>query len=266
MSSHVLAQLKEHRARHEGSETSVPPLIVGVQGPQGSGKTFLTSILRDTLQAAPHSLSVAVLSLDDLYLPHAGLVAVAQAHPSNPLLNGRGQPGTHDVPLGTEVLNKLKRINFSQEATGVALPSFDKSLFSGEGDRAPGGAVVRPPVDVVLFEGWCVGFYPISRDEVERRWMRPIPGLEEGFLEKRGYKLENVLEINERLRAYVSWWELFDTFLQVCVMPPMVHVTPRILQSAAAQAAGGSSLRLHLHMAPTAGTPHESSQWWKGYD
>ena len=45
----------------------------------------------------------------------------------------------------------------------------------------------------------------------------------------------------------------------------MVHVTPRILQSAAAQAAGGSSLRLHLHMAPTAGTPYEVTERWARY-
>lgn len=191
-------------------------MLVGVQGPQGSGKTYLTSILRDTLQAPPHNLSVAVLSLDDLYLPHDGLVAVAQAHPHNGLLKGRGQPGTHDIALGTDVLTKLKRINESpSDGPGVELPSFDKSLFDGEGDRAPGGTVVHPPVDVVLFEGWCVGFYPIPQAEVERRWTRPLLGLEPGFLEKRGYRLEDVLDINERLREYVSWWDLFDTFIQV---------------------------------------------------
>ncbi|KAI0753104.1 P-loop containing nucleoside triphosphate hydrolase protein [Daedaleopsis nitida] len=224
MSSHILAQLDEHRAQHAGQRSTgeaTPPLIVGVQGPQGSGKTFLTSILRDTLQAAPHHLSVAVLSLDDLYLPHEGLVALAQAHPENPLLKGRGQPGTHDVPLGTGVLNKLKQINVpSTEEPSVELPSFDKSLFNGEGDRAP-GALVRPPVDVVLFEGWCVGFYPIPREEVERRWARPLLGLEDNFLEKRGYKIENVFEINERLRDYVSWWDLFDAFIQL--KPPKDH-------------------------------------------
>ncbi|RDX49297.1 P-loop containing nucleoside triphosphate hydrolase protein [Lentinus brumalis] len=225
MSSHILAQLQIHRARHApsgGSSIPVPPLLVGVQGPQGSGKTYLTSILRDTLKAPPHNLSAAVLSLDDLYLPHDGLVAVARAHPHNGLLQGRGQPGTHDIALGTEVLTKLKHINESPlNGPGLELPSFDKSLFDGEGDRAPGGAVVRPPVDVVLFEGWCVGFYPIPRDEVERRWTRPLPGLEEGFLNKKGYRIEDVLDINERLKDYIAWWDLFDTFIQI--RPPDDH-------------------------------------------
>ena len=223
MSSHVLAQLAGHRGRHERqgvSAPSIPPLIVGVQGPQGSGKTFLTSILRDTLHSTPHNLSVAVFSLDDLYLPHDGLVALATAHPQNALFRGRGQPGTHDVPLGTAVLNKLKYINNlapngAEGSRDVELPSFDKSLFGGEGDRALSGTVVRPPVDVVLFEGWCVGFYPIPREEVERRFAAPVTGLEEAFFEKRGYRVEDVLDVNERLISYVSWWDLFDAFVQV---------------------------------------------------
>ncbi len=220
MRSHVLAQLAAHRSQHEKqgfSVRSIPPLIVGIQGPQGSGKTFLTSILRDTLQSSPHNLSVVVFSLDDLYLTHDGLVALASDHPQNALLKGRGQPGTHDVPLGTAVLNNLKHINDSDGVEGlVDLPSFDKSLFDGEGDRAVSGAVVRPPVDVVLFEGWCVGFYPIPHEEVERRFAAPVTGIGEAFFEKRGYRVEDVLEVNERLKSYVSWWDLFDAFIQVC--------------------------------------------------
>lgn len=258
MEAHVLTQLDAHRVRHNELTYPVPPLIIGVQGPQGSGKTFLTSILRDTLQAAPHKLSVAVLSLDDLYLPHSGLVALAQAHPSNPLLNGRGQPGTHDVPLGTEVLNKLKHINDSPEGKGsVELPGFDKSLFGGEGERAPGGTVVRAPIDVVLFEGWCVGFYPTSRQEVERRWARPVLGLEDSFLEKRGYSLENVLDINERLREYVSWWDLFDTFIQV--RRPSCGHPKRPMTTGIDQTSRRPPVRLHLQMATAAGAPYEGS-------
>ncbi|KAI0653513.1 P-loop containing nucleoside triphosphate hydrolase protein [Cubamyces menziesii] len=220
MVDHVLAELRAHRVRHDG-QPAVPPLIVGVQGPQGSGKTYLTSILRDVLQEPPHNLSVAVLSLDDLYLPHGGLVSLANTHPDNALLRGRGQPGTHDVPLGTELLNKLKRINSSSDAHELELPSFDKSLYDGEGDRAPRGHVVRPPIDVVLFEGWCVGFYPISQAEAGRRYAQPVKGLGTDFLQSRGYRLQDVLDVNERLKSYVSWWDLFDAFIQI--KPPEGH-------------------------------------------
>ncbi|KAI0333006.1 P-loop containing nucleoside triphosphate hydrolase protein [Cubamyces sp. BRFM 1775] len=220
MVDYVLAELRIHRARHD-SQSAVPPLIIGVQGPQGSGKTYLTSILRDVLQEPPHNLSVAVLSLDDLYLPHEGLVNLATSHPDNALLRGRGQPGTHDVPLGTELLNKLKRINSPGVANELELPSFDKSLFDGEGDRASHGPIVRPPIDVVLFEGWCVGFYPIPQAEVERRYAQPVRGLGDDFFERRGYRLEDVLDVNERLKSYVSWWDLFDAFIQI--RPPEEH-------------------------------------------
>ncbi|KAI0629018.1 P-loop containing nucleoside triphosphate hydrolase protein [Trametes polyzona] len=225
LEAHVLAELSHHRMKYSGAGSTIPPLILGVQGPQGSGKTYLTSILRNVLQAPPHNLSVAVLSLDDLYLPHDDLVNLAAAHPDNALLRGRGQPGTHDVPLGTQLLNQLKHINDAQpSASGPAtieLPQFDKSAFGGEGDRAPHGTAVRAPLDVVLFEGWCVGFYPISRDEVERRYARPIRGLGDDFLCRKGYRVEDVLDVNARLTQYVAWWNLFDAFIQIS--PPDDH-------------------------------------------
>ncbi|EJF63912.1 hypothetical protein BD309DRAFT_994608 [Dichomitus squalens] len=119
--------------------------------------------LRDARRSASYYLSVAVFSLDVLYLPQDGLVSLANAPLHNPILRGRSQPGTHDVPLGTEVLPKLKGINgLTGPDMQVELPSFDKSRYNGEGDRAPSGTIVRPPVDVALFEGWCVGNAPHS--------------------------------------------------------------------------------------------------------
>lgn len=189
--------------------------MVAVQGPQGSGKTYLTTRLRDLLVAAPHSLSVAVLSIDDLYLPHDGLVALAQANSDNRLLRGRGQPGTHDVPLGSDILRKLKRINDFGPGEEVVLPGFDKSLHGGEGDRVPEGTVVRAPLDVVIFEGWCTGFYPVSAEELDRRWAAPVPDLGADFFQAKGFRKEDVIDVNTRLKDYVEWWEQFDTFIQV---------------------------------------------------
>ncbi|KAH9942188.1 P-loop containing nucleoside triphosphate hydrolase protein [Epithele typhae] len=220
MSSHVLAQLDAHRSRH-APQGPCPPLIVGVQGPQGSGKTFLTSHLRDALQDEPHKLSVTVFSLDDLYLPHEALVRVAQTHPNHALLQGRGQPGTHDIRLGRDVFDRLKRINDPGAGiTEVKLPAFDKSKFNGEGDRVP-GSTVRPPVDVVLFEGWCTGFYPIDHKEVERRWTSPVIGLGDNFFKRKGYSVEEFQDINGRLEYYIPWWNSIDAFIQIT--PPDDH-------------------------------------------
>ncbi|KAH7883211.1 P-loop containing nucleoside triphosphate hydrolase protein [Phlebopus sp. FC_14] len=212
MASHVQRCFEDHQKRYPPG-TPTPPLFVGVQGPQGSGKTFLTSRLRSQFA---ESLSIAVLSIDDLYLPHAELTALAEAHPKNRLLHGRGQPGTHDIELGSATLAKLKRINDPADSCGeVELPVFDKSLFNGEGDRAPQGKFERAPIDVVILEGWCVGFYPVSTEVAEKRWNEPVMGLEDSFDMRTFVTLEDVLAVNERLTAYVQWWDALDAFIQI---------------------------------------------------
>ncbi|EIN06685.1 P-loop containing nucleoside triphosphate hydrolase protein [Punctularia strigosozonata HHB-11173 SS5] len=222
MAEHVIEQLAAHRERHG---TSPRPLLVGLQGPQGSGKTFLSGKLRDALSAAPRNLAVAVLSVDDLYLPHADLVALARAHPDNALLRGRGQPGTHDVTLGTKILHELRDINLPG-AKPVVLPIFDKSLHGGEGDRLAEGAIVHPPLDVVILEGWFIGFCPITDEEILKRYNLPVTGLAENFLASRSYRIEHIRDINERLRPYVAWWSLLDIFIQISPLPstPYTHI------------------------------------------
>lgn len=207
MSAHVLSHLSRHRS---AACSPIKPLFVGVQGPQGSGKTFLTSKLRDSLISEPHNLSVVVLSIDDLYLPHTGLAKVAEAYPGNRLLKGRGLPGTHDVQLGREILNELKGIN-ETGTTSITLPVFEKSLHNGEGDRTSDGIVIKGPVDVVVMEGWCLGFCPINTSEIEKRW----EGMSEEM--KSWCPLEDVKIVNNKLKDYRDWWDVIDVFIQVII-------------------------------------------------
>jgi D-glycerate 3-kinase len=125
-----------------------PAFVVGICGPQGCGKSTAALVLGRLLQA--RGLSVAILSLDDLYLPIEDRQALARD--VHPLLRTRGVPGTHDVALGLAVLDSLARDG------RTALPRFDKAADT----RAPAAAwpSVEGPVDVVLFEGWCVGARP----------------------------------------------------------------------------------------------------------
>lgn len=214
MAQHVLDQLQAHRSRCSPSLRPTP-LFVGVQGPQGSGKTFLTSRLRAYLSSPSHALAVTVLSIDDLYLPHSELRNLAESHPHNILFQGRGQPGTHDVPLGTSVLENLKKIN-EVDAGTVDIPFFDKSLFNGQGDRVSHGETVEGSVDVVVLEGWCVGFFPTSKEFVEERWKEPVPTLEpDAFDMKTFVSVDHVLAVNERLKRYVEWWNALDAFIQI---------------------------------------------------
>lgn len=169
--------------------------------------------MRDILTSAPYNLQVAVLSIDDIYLPHSGLVSVAENHADNKLLAGRGPPGTHDIQLGTSLLKQLKSINDTEKV--IQLPFFEKSLFNGEGDRVEGdGRSVHPPLDVLLFEGWCVGFCPIEIGEIERKFEIPVEDLE-GLLDINSARKEDILELNEFLWDYVEWWAFFDVFIQV---------------------------------------------------
>jgi D-glycerate 3-kinase len=130
------------RMRHHG------PCVIGLCGAQGSGKSTLASALRRALVAS--GVSAATLSIDDLYLTRAERHAMARN--IHPLFATRGVPGTHDIARGEHVLAALDR------GEAVALLQFDKAAD----DRMPESAwpLIEPPLDVLIFEGWCVGARP----------------------------------------------------------------------------------------------------------
>ncbi|SPO22022.1 uncharacterized protein UTRI_02017_B [Ustilago trichophora] len=206
---HVLSQLSQFRTRLSASSPA-PPLFVAMQGPQGSGKTTVTRSLVAHLKSS--GLTVGVLSTDDLYHTHANLRRVAEENPTNPLLSGRGQPGTHDVELGVEILDRVYAINSSGQGK-VQLPVFDKSLHGGEGDRAAFSELspeLAPPLDVFILEGWSMGFSPITPIEVEQKRQSSKP---DSPLQR--YTLEALQQINQNLEAYTQWYPHFSVFLQI---------------------------------------------------
>lgn len=128
------------------------PLIVGINGAQGSGKTTLCTVLAMILQQA-YGLRVVEFSIDDLYLTHADRMALSRS--IHPLLQTRGVPGTHDVALGMKLLDDLSVQEVGQQ---VAIPSFDKSVDDRKPDKE--WKTATTPVDIILFEGWCVAARP----------------------------------------------------------------------------------------------------------
>lgn len=174
--------------------------------PQGSVLTtsIKVSTLSQALRSPPHSLPTAVLSIDDLYLPHHLQQQLAATHPSNPLIQHRGQPSTHDIALGRSVLASLR--------TGqrTKIPSYDKSAFRGQGDRAPEekwecvNLEGEERVRVVVFEGWCVGFRPLLKEELKSKWEDAVRAREQGGYKGRlGHnRMEDVEFINNALREY----------------------------------------------------------------
>src|SRR5258708_12133542 len=96
---HILRLLSAHRASSVKSSSAVAPLFIGMQGPQGVGKTTIANALRESLCTPPNSLNVSVLCLDDFYLPHDELKALAQKYSFNKHLIPHGHPPPHRPPL-----------------------------------------------------------------------------------------------------------------------------------------------------------------------
>lgn len=183
----------------EQLRTHATPLVVGLQGPQGCGKSHTAARVDQIL--SERGLRVAVLSLDDLYLPHAEMEAVGRAHPDNALLHGRGQPGTHDTQLGTVLLRALRT-----PGEHVDLPVYDKSAHGGLGDRAPRCTRVDTPVDVVIFEGWCLGFVAVPDDALEARIAATATE----------QPVHVMRTINDTLREWErAWYPLIDVYVQL---------------------------------------------------
>jgi D-glycerate 3-kinase len=138
------------------------PVVIGICGAQGSGKTTLAKAAAQACADKGHAATM--LSIDDLYLTRAEREELAQT--VHPLFVTRGPPGTHDLKLGGRLLDALVR----DEA--VRLPRFDKA----NDDRSPPDAwVPAPPAcKVLLLEGWCVGARPQDESEL----VQPLNELE----------------------------------------------------------------------------------------
>ncbi|MCK7549556.1 hypothetical protein ACFQGA_14440 [Marinobacter koreensis] len=143
------------------------PVVVGIHGAQGTGKSTLTLFLKEILHRQ-HQCASAGLSLDDLYLTRAERQTLART--VHPLLQTRGVPGTHDVELGLAI---LERLTTAGRDDVTAIPAFDKA----SDDRMPEAdwPVFKGRADVVLFEGWCVGALPEEPEALSR----PVNRLEE---------------------------------------------------------------------------------------
>ena len=198
-----------HRGRNQTFESPNPPFFLGLSGIQGSGKTTLCNHLTTALRSSPHNLRALTISIDDLYLPHSQLSSLSALCPLNPFLRQRGPPGTHDVELGEDVLSKL-----AIQKEPVKIPRYDKSKHGGKGDRLKEDLwdEETPPWDVVILEGWCVGFRSLPEEQVERKW---------GGSKTRGegtlgtHRLEDLLWINRTLGRYTGLWDRLDALVHM---------------------------------------------------
>ena len=124
------------------------PLIIGLAGGQGTGKTTIASILTLILQKY-FNLKVFKISIDDFYKTRRDRKKLSQN--KHPLLMIRGAPGTHDHKIIYEFFKKVKNKNFNN----LRLPKFDKSKDDRCNKKLWYKINSRP--DVIILEGWCVG-------------------------------------------------------------------------------------------------------------
>lgn len=177
--------------------------VAGINGAQGSGKSTLCAFLARILEVQ-YGLNVAVISIDDLY--HGRSTREKLAREIHPLLVTRGVPGTHDIALGQQLFDQL---SFERGAPGkVLLPVFDKA----RDDRLPvqQWRSCMAPVDIILFEGWCVG----ARAQTEEALGLPVNLLEkqedpEGLW--RHYVNQQLLE------GYTPFFERMDCLVMLKV-------------------------------------------------
>lgn len=168
-------------------------LVQGILGAQGTGKTTLAAATQLILRHL--GLAAIGLSIDDLYKT---LAERQQLQRADPRLLWRGPPGTHDVRLGIQLLDRLRQ----PDGQGPFLiPRFDKSLHQGAGDRTEPERVEA--VDVVLFEGWLVGVRPVE----DRAFDHPPPPIVTP--EDRQF----ARDMNQRLHHYLPLWERLDRLI-----------------------------------------------------
>jgi D-glycerate 3-kinase len=170
---------------HKIATNAKRPYFLGVSGPQGSGK----STLAESLAAAFPKIgtSTVTFSVDDLYVTYDEQQALAKTYPDNPLFQVRGFAGTHDVALGARVLESLAA------GAPTKIPKYDKSAKNGKGDRAPENEwrTVDTKIDLVIFEGWMLGFHELPEKQ-----------------------LDHELRIsNGMLGAYDAWTKRLDAFV-----------------------------------------------------
>ena len=176
--------------------------IIGISGPQGSGKSTFTAFASAILENA-YKYRVASFSIDDFYYTRAERNQLSRK--VHPLLITRGVPGTHDVSLALDVFKKLRSAG---PESITQIPVFDKAVD----DRLPQNMwnTFKGRPDIILFEGWCVG----ARPEPAKELLNPVNDFE------RESDIDHTFRdyVNEKLGSeYTKWFSEIDFLVMLKV-------------------------------------------------
>ena len=175
------------------------PLFVGINGCQGSGKSTLADFLRTYLQEV-YSLNTVVLSLDDFYFDKAKRIELSKN--VHPLLATRGVPGTHDTKHIQAILEQISDGN----TTDIRPPRFNKATDNPHPqDQWPS---ISPPIDMVIFEGWCWGVSSQSESQLDN----PVNAFEQSNDRDRKWRQY----VNQQLKEeYEPLYRYFDRWIML---------------------------------------------------
>jgi len=161
--------------------------IIGISALPGTGKTTLGKWLEAI--SLKLNFKIAVISIDDFYLPSEEMKLAIKNNPWNV---SRGFPGSHSVNLMHEKLLNWK-INGE-----LNVPVFDKSLRNGLGDRSHWRS---DNPDLLIIEGWFLGIEPLS-DDANYKYINSDK-LSPHETSYRG-------QIQKKLKNYLEVWSLID--------------------------------------------------------
>jgi D-glycerate 3-kinase len=166
------------------------PVLIGVGGAQGSGKTTACELL-----VAANRPRFAQFSIDDVYLDTQQRAKLAAR--THPLFITRGPPGTHDIAPARETIAALMRAGPESE---TPIPRFDKIA-----DRMKPRSewpVFRARPEAILIDAWCLGALPVAPSP-------PLNAVEEEDADGRWREIQN-----EFLRtSYAEWFAEFDAIV-----------------------------------------------------
>jgi D-glycerate 3-kinase len=165
------------------------PVLIGVAGAQGSGKT---TACQQLVTANPR---YANFSIDDVYLDarQRGELA-ARTHP---LFVTRGPPGTHDIALARDTIAALTNAGPNSE---TPIPRFDK--IADKMQPRDDWPMFKGRPEAILIDAWCLGALPVPPSP-------PLNAVEEEDTSGEWRELQN-----EYLRTtYGEWFAEFDAIV-----------------------------------------------------
>jgi len=144
------------------------PLIVGISGGQGSGKTTFVEFLKKILEFK-YNLKCYSISIDDIYKTKRDRFLLSKR--KHKLFFTRGVPGTHDTKYLINYFKNLEDLRAGKKI--FTIPKFNKAIDDRLSKKH--WYQFSNKCDIILFEGWCVG----ATDENNKSILgKPINNLE----------------------------------------------------------------------------------------